>query len=819
MRHPPLRPPLLWQSCLLALISGLLSAAWPAACLAGAAFVFFFDRRLWTPARATLFCLAFAAGFLVAWSRFSQTRDLDAISPAWLENQLEDGYITGDITSVRGMPGKRLRILLENVRYNNLEPLPGLCVWTWESPPRGERPLPGQSVRIARKVSRFRAFANSDGEEIYPMFAAREIYWRMASFGDKGDPRLSGKADYFAKAREKILNGFIKILRRGEKKNSLSQAKALLIALIFGDRFYINLKTRDNFASASLAHSLALSGQHLCAAALIGLLCVLGLARAKPGIFLKWPRARLAGLATIPFALAYLWLGDAPASLLRAVCMLAVLVYFSARRLPWTGTDILATALAAILLYDPLSIYDAGLQLSVICLVILTISAPLFNRAFGDSRLARSAPGKIALRAAQILAVSLLIQLFILPVSLNYFHLAGWLFFLNLLWLPLLAIMVLPFAVLGLIFSLLPIFATLSSAALWLAALPCRFILNVLNFLAARGLFDEPAFIEPPWTVFLAFAGLLAAICWLAGHKNRKPPEKSFICALLPLLLFPPCERFLKSLNGNLVIEALDVGQGQAILIKTRGTRLLIDGGGTPPDRFDMGRNVIRPVLTNNARPVINALINTHPDIDHLGGFFHPLKTFAIGQLFHNGHEPDKRFAPLWRDLRVKNAGGILREGDVIEFGDPLDDLRLEVLHPPKDGNFKGNEASLVTRLTRKGETLAIFPGDAGPRALRRVAAHYPDLKTRVFATPHHGSDKNFEINFFNSAAPELGLVSCGYNNRWDFPGPKVKAWFAERGIPLFATSNLGRITVTLKKDGDLSVSAALEKNQTSFAK
>lgn len=816
MRYPPLQPPLLWQCFLLAQIFGSLSAAYPLPALVAAAFVIFLDRRLWTPTRLSLFCLIFAASFLYADFRFSRVRDLDRIEHARIADKADEQSFSGDVVQTRGLPGRRLRVILKNVRAENeLDALPGLCAWTWDDPPAFVRPLPGQSIRLNRKIRRARAFVNDEGYEIYPMFMAQDIFWRTSSRKDSGDPKIFGTPDYFAASREKIREKFLAALAGGSRKN-IAQPQALLVALIFGDRFYVERNTQDNFAAASLAHSLALSGQHLCVAALLAILLVACHSRLNPGLYLRWPRALLAGAATLPLAFLYLWLGGAPASLLRAAAMIAALVYAIWRRKPYAATDILAVALCLILLYNPLAIFDTGLQLSVLCLLILTISGPALNRALSGLNRGDSLPKKIALRGLQIFAFSLLIQIFLLPVNLLYFHMAGWLFALNILWLPLMAMVVLPVAALGLLFSMAPLCGGIAHGLLWLAALPCEFIITLLNFIANLGLFNEPAFVEPLPSILLAFAALLFALFWFRGRERRTRRQKIFLLAVFPLLLLTPVVRLTNALDDELRLEALDVGQGQAVLLRFRGVKILVDGGGSAPETFDMGKNVLRPVLTANESPRIGALINSHPDLDHLGGFFHILNTFEVGALFHNGQDADKRRASLWRDLRLKNSGVALREGDQIRVGDRGRGVRLEVLHPPVEGKFKGNEASLILRLTREGETLAILPGDAGPTALRRIAADYPDLKTRALVAPHHGSDKNFQEDFLKSANPEIVVVSCGYANPWNFPGETVKKWFADRRAPLLSTSSLGRIRIAFRPDGSLSVSGSLPAKDVS---
>lgn len=808
MRRPPLQPPLLWQLWLLFWICGSLAALWPWPALAASTFLLFFSPAVRSPARAAASLALFATAWLWAQTTFERAANIDLVSPAWVAPQNKETGVCGEIIAAHGLAGQRLRLILANVRpENGGDPLPGYCALTWEYPPPNAAPLPGMKICLNRKISRARALVNDDGDEIHPQFAAKQIYWRAFLSGRAGSPRLSGNGDFSNRLRRSVRLKFDRALSGDAMP---TQAQALLPALVFGDRFYIAPQTQERFAAASLAHSLALSGQHLCVTALFGLILVLAHSRLYPAVYLRWPRRLLAAVFALPFALAYLWLGDAPASLTRAVCMLLALAWFVWRAAPFTGVDLLAAALLLILALNPLAIYDLGLQLSALCLAILTISAPLFNKLI--SRFAGgSILKRLALRGAQILSVSLLIQVFILPLNLKTFHLAGYLFALNLLWLPLLGLVVLPFAALGLILSLFPWLDSAASGSLALAAAPCRFILSVLRVLDDWSLFNEPAFLEPAQPVFLAFLALLAVLFWLPGRARRRGPQY-FLLAVVLLLAAPPATRFFRSFDDGIYVEALDVGQGQAIRVKTTRAQILIDGGGSATGRFDIGKNVVRPALADNARPRVDALINSHPDLDHLGGFFHLLKTFQIGRLFHNGREANERFAALWRQARDAKGAIALAEGDVIQIGAAKDSPRLEVLWPPRDDTREGNDASLILRLARANQSLAVIPGDAGPDALAQVARKYPELKSALLVAPHHGSDKNFNKEFLAAVAPNAVFISCGYGNRWGFPGSLVLAWFKSRGVPVYLTSRLGRLVAAFDRDGALDITSALNK-------
>ncbi len=119
---------------------------------------------------------------------------------------------------------------------------------------------------------------------------------------------------------------------------------------------------------------------------------------------------------------------------------------------------------------------------------------------------------------------------------------------------------------------------------------------------------------------------------------------------------------------------------------------------------------------------------------------------------------------------------------------------------------WTGNEASLILRLTRHGQGLALFTGDAERRSLRRLLASGRDLRAQVLVAPHHGSDHSFLTAFYKAVQPELVLVSCGLQNRYNYPGKRLRAWLTGNGIPLLHTGQCGQISVVWPTEGPLRV-------------
>ncbi len=142
------------------------------------------------------------------------------------------------------------------------------------------------------------------------------------------------------------------------------QAKAILPALLFGDKFYLTQNTLDLFTAHNLSHSLALSGQHLTFAGILACFLVFSISCLYPRCSLHISRPQLSVSLGLVLGFLYCWLGDSPYSLLRAYTMLffAGIIYVNAKQL--TLLDLLFYALAFFIFIQPLSLYFLGVQLS-----------------------------------------------------------------------------------------------------------------------------------------------------------------------------------------------------------------------------------------------------------------------------------------------------------------------------------------------------------------------------------------------------------------------------------------------------------------------
>ena len=799
----------------LAWICGLLAGRWPEAALLSLALLIWADSRLWAPRQAAVALSIFVMGWAVCAHMLPHRPVPPSAQPAWTHAQGGPPRLCGTVDSVQGLPDARLRVLLRRVQPAadaSQAPLPGAVAWTWDSPLF--RPIEGQRLCVSLPLRSTVGMRNPGLADSGKWWETQGIFWRLWSKEAKGRPRIepphaSDAVAPGAAARWHANEALVRALGRGQP---LDQGQAFIPALIFGDRFHLSARTTDLMARASLIHSLALSGQHLALAGLVStaLICLLGYA--YPPLYLRLPRYKLVLLLSFPLALAYLWIGGAPASLLRAFCMLAILTLLLWYNRMAQLADILLAAVACITLFWPLGIFDVGMQLSVLCMATLALMAPALRRLPSPSMTARRRRMWLVLRgAAQLLLASFGIQVALLPVSLLLFGYASPWFALNILWLPVLGMWVMPLAALGTLLATLGA-DTLAHTALQLATPPCHALLHMLDVLSRHGYMEFPALLRPHWTALPAWGALMLAAALLPGRPALPPTGKRLAIAALALLALGVGLRMAQQESSTLRLRMLDVGQGQALSLHLlHGQHVLVDGGGSNSPRFDPGQALVAPTLAYNARPRLWAVISTHPDSDHLRGLGHILRTFTVDRLFHNNDalrpSTPADLQQLWTDIRRR--GQPLHAGTQIALPSPPDKpLWLEVLHPPAGGRFTGNNRSLILRLVQGGHEnrgLALLTGDAELPALQWLLASGRDIRAEVLVLPHHGSRHSLLPAFYDAVAPRIALASCGRDNRYGYPATDVATALQQRGIALFTTAADGAVTLRWD-DGPASV-------------
>jgi len=641
-----------------------------------------------------------------------------------------------------------------------------------------ERALPGERLRVRAVLRTPSALANPGGRE-----RVREL--SRAGVGASG--RLARPALH---ARVPEREGWRPLAglqaaraRLGERLARTGPGGALLRALALGERGGLSASAQDAFTRLGLAHLLSVSGLHLALVA--GLVFTAAQAALGRSAWLaarrdtRAPALAAAVLGAVLYALLSGWQVPVRRSLLLVLAL--ALAMLRGRR--GGASQPLAAASLAILAVEPQALFSASFQLSFAASAALAL-AP---------REVEPAPGHLAGRAWRRLREALASSATALAATsplaaLQLGSVAPIALLANLVAIPWTGAVVLPaslFAVgvAALPEALRPGFAL--AAAERIAAGSLAAVELAAAWLPTQG--PRP----PPDTPWLVAASLVA----LAALRARGAASRVLLClASSALLALAPPAR-VPSPPPRLV--ALDVGQGDALLIQGRRGAVLVDAGRATPDGVDLGRRVVIPALAALGVRRLDLLVVTHADLDHRGGAPAVLEQVPVAALWlPYGSRADPGFGPL---LAVAAAHGV----EVSERGalaPPLraGDLLVEPLWPLAGARHGSrNQRSLAVRIT-VGARRVLLPGDLEAEAETALIASQADLRADVLALPHHGSRSSSTQGFLAAVAPAVALVSAPCHGRFGMPHPEVLARAQRAAASVWWTGRDGALVVGL---------------------
>jgi competence protein ComEC len=246
---------------------------------------------------------------------------------------------------------------------------------------------------------------------------------------------------------------------------------------------------------------------------------------------------------------------------------------------------------------------------------------------------------------------------------------------------------------------------------------------------------------------------------------------------------------YAESREGMLRVTFLDVGQGDAIFIESpNGNQMLIDSG---PDKNIL--NALGRVMPFYDRS-IDFVISTHPDQDHIGGLPEVFKNYSVDEYFTNGMISETgTFKEVEQEIIDNNIDtGILREGEIIDFGDGV---LLKILYPnlPPEGKDT-NEYSIVAKLFY-GDSSFILTGDAPTDVLNFLAnTDGINLKSDVLKVPHHGSKNSLSPEFLSAVSPEYSIISASRDNSFGHPHKEIIDALNDVKTNILGTFNNGDI-------------------------
>ena len=576
------------------------------------------------------------------------------------------------------------------------------------------------------------------------------------------------------------------------------QLAGVLAALVVGDQNAIERADWDVFRATGVAHLMSISGLHITMFAWGSSLVIGWLwrrsAKLTPALCLWWPASSAGAWGGLALAALYALFAGWGVPAQRTIWMLAcvVLLRQSGRQWPWPVVWLLAMAVVVVL--DPWALMQAGFWLSFVAVGVLfaasgstidenlnaTNSGAKYAHIHWDKGLneGENKPKTLFFGAAvtsfsanlmKTFREQWVITLTLTPLSLLLFNQVSLIGLLaNAVAIPWVTLVVTPLAMLGALWS--PVWDA--------AALAVNVLTLLLQWMASFSWASVSVAAAPLWS---AVAGVIGG----ALLVMRLPPyvRALGVPLLLPVLLWQP----LRPLAGQFEILGADIGQGNALIVRTANHSMVYDTGPKFSRESDAGNRVLVPLLRAMGEK-IDLLMLSHRDLDHIGGAPAVLTMQPQARLMssiEDGHE----LQTVRRSERC--LAGKKWRWDGVDF---------EVLHPSEidyASKAKSNAMSCVLRISN-GLKTALLAGDLeAAQELRLVASPEVSLKLKAdfLLMPHHGSKTSSTGAFLDAVKPKFALAQAGYRNRFNHPVESVLARYADRQIRVIKSPICGAAT------------------------
>lgn len=299
-------------------------------------------------------------------------------------------------------------------------------------------------------------------------------------------------------------------------------------------------------------------------------------------------------------------------------------------------------------------------------------------------------------------------------------------------------------------------------------------------------LWSNKKYMKPTRT---ALSLLFAALCLLGITYNRSSGTDFMPAAGSSVSIFEETGMegdFIKPGNGTLVVRYLYVGQGDAILVQQGSHAMIIDAG--PPDSAD----ALSAYLTSQNITELELFVGTHVHDDHIGGSAKLISSLKVDKILYPKQigwtDSYEAFIDAAADKDLKLT--VPKAGKRYTLGS----AEITVLAPNGSDYSNENDYSIILRVVF-GKTSFLFTGDAGTHLEYEMLDNDLDLSADVLKVGHHGSVYSSGGDFLDAVHPKYAIISCGIDNRYNFPSSITLAKLKQRNIAVYETDKGGTIT------------------------
>ena len=610
---------------------------------------------------------------------------------------------------------------------------------------------------------------------------------------------------------QKTINN-IKLAINKNIENFLEEEEQQIVkGLILGDTTILEEELKEKFQIANISHVLAVSGMHI-------IYIIIGI----EVIFKKLLGKRRVKYAIIIGLAFYMTLTGYTSSIVRAGIMgmmniIAFLVY--RKNDIWTS---IAISLGVILIQNPYAITGVGLQLSYLG----TIGIILFNKNIkqyldnikcikNNIHIKKSKKiSTIIEKLKDMISVTLSAQIMILPITLYHFNIIGIYFVLA---------NILVSVIIGPIMFLSIVFVFSSFIHLQIAELIDIFLsLGIKGLIQISNLANLPfskIYVPTPSIFFIImyyiviFVGNQLYVIYTSKYLNKTKIRVKNLIALMKYKLYEKKRIFIKNywkggqrkvrqskkflittiifvvifiisfitntkFLSNPEIHFLDVGQGDSCFIITPNNKtILIDGGGSTSNTFDVGKDTVIPYLLDKGYTKVDYIFISHFDQDHVGGILSVLEELSVGQVFiSKQEEKSENYEEFLKIVEKKNLKvQEVKAGDKITIGNIAFNILWPIEKQIEENQLNNN--AMVMKLQYKNFSM-LFTGDIEEVAEKKILDTYKNhldmLKATILKVAHHGSKSSSTEEFLKAVNSKVAIIGVGENNMFGHPSDVV---------------------------------------------
>lgn len=688
--------------------------------------------------------------FGFAWAAWYGSATMSARLPNDWEGQ--DFQVTGRIVGLAQTKAGATSVqfhIEQAARDGQAMPWHGRARISWYGQPSAE-PEPCSRWQLLLRLRRPRGTINPGGADSERSALARGITAVGYVRDHPGNQRLSVATWCLDRLRGSLADGI-------QARVSNPHEAALLRAFTVGDTRGLEQHDWDVARANGISHLIAISGFHVGVAAVFGVWLCQGLYWLWPWLAVRCPRVQAEAMSALASASAYGALAGLGMPTVRTMLMIGAFALARCSRRATGSAHALALALMAILLVNPTAVLEAGFWLSFVGVAFLILCMNAKGRGLRGF-LRELTLGQIVMTVA------------LLPLTMWFFGEASLVGALsNLVAVPFVSFVIVPCALLGMLLLIIcpPLATPLLRLAEWLTHAQWWLLEQTAAWPGAH--WYLPA--VKPWALLFATLGAV----WL--FMPRGVPLRMLGALLFLPLLWPA--RHLP-VTGAFQAWVLDVGQGLAVVVRTRDHALVYDAGARYPSEYDLGAAVVIPSLYALGIDRLDMLMISHADNDHAGGAAAVAAAFPAAQRYSG--EPGRLRVPMAQCLAGQQWA--------------WNGVRFRVLGPTTAMlNASANDHSCVLLVEGHAGRL-LLTGDIAMDAEPSVAASLGAGPRPVLQVPHHGSKSSSSAEFIAAIEPELAVVSAGWRNRFGHPRPEVMQRYATAGVPVLNTAVDGAVQI-----------------------